>query len=103
MKRKRPVSKKKQLALASHERFMRGMGIDTTKKPLLRGAVVNPLHAESGARDEPRVSTSDKVPGNGSARRANPVLALPVAQVYHKGPIMVVTDPSTLDGSKRRS
>lgn len=90
-------------AQKAHDKFLRKVGVDPTKKPKLRGAVSNPLHASAGKRDVHLVPTSDSIPGNGVARKANPDCALPVAQVYHKGPLMVVTDMKSLDGSKRRS
>lgn len=103
IKRKRPPSKKMQAALADHAKFLRKLGVDPDRKPQLRGAVDNPLHAAGGERTKPHVATSDLVPGSGHVRKANPVCQLPVAQVYHKGPVMVVTDMSELDGSKRRN
>jgi len=103
MKRKRQPSKRMQAVQAAHDKFLRGLGIDPTSKPLLRGAVVNPLDASSrSAPSEPRVPLSNDIPGSGTARKPMPHCNLPVAQTYHKGPLMVVTDMQQLEGSKRR-
>ncbi len=103
MKRKPVISKKLAAANAAHDKFLRKMGVDPAKKPTLRGAVPHPLESASGNRQQSDYRLSDSVPGNGSRMKNKPRSNLPVAQVYHKGPIMVVTDMSTLDGSKRRN
>lgn len=100
--RTRKVSAKLAKARAAHDKFLRSVGVDPSKKPSLSGYVDNPLTASTGKRDTSGVSTSDKIPAGGFRRKENAPCDLPVAQVYHKGPLMVVTDMSTLNGSKRR-
>ena len=103
MKRKKVISKRMQAALLAHDKMLRKHGIDPAKKPELRGAVDNPLHASTGKREQSQYTLSDTVPASGNRAKAKPVCDLPIAQVYHKGPIMVVTDMRTLEGSKRRN
>lgn len=103
MRKKRAVSKRLAAALAAHDKFLRSVGVDPASKPKLRGAVASPLASAGAARPEPTVKASDKVPGSGTARKPRPMTDLPIAQVYHKGPLMVVSNMSDLSGSKRRN
>jgi len=101
---KKPTASKKLLAAqAAHDKFLRSHGIDPSRKPTLRGVVKNDLVVSGNNRVTNLPPTSDKVPGSGVAQRPTPRCDLPIAQVYHKGPLMVVTDIKTLEGSKRRS
>lgn len=88
-------------AKADHEKFLTRLGVNT-KKPKLSGVVADPLAATGLQRDACQAPTSDHIPTSGTARKANPRVDLPIAQVYHKGPLMVVTDMKHLAGSKRR-
>jgi hypothetical protein len=100
---KKPTASKKLLAAkAAHDKFLRSHGIDPDRKPTLRGVVKNDLVVTGNNRVTAMPPTSDKIPASGPVRKTF-VCDLPIAQVYHKGPLMVVTDMKTLDGSKRRS
>jgi hypothetical protein len=100
---KKPTASKKLLAAqAAHDKLLRSYGIDTSRKPTLRGVVKNDLVVSGNNRVTNSVPTSDRIPAHGPTRKTF-TCDLPVAQVYHKGPLMVVTDMKTLEGSKRRS
>lgn len=103
-KRKRVTTNKRLLAAqAEHDKFLRKHGVDPSRKPQLRGVVTNDLVVSGNNCVTAVPPTSDRIPANGPAKRFVPKCDLPVAQVYHKGPIMVVTDMKTLEGSKRRN
>lgn len=97
------VPKALAAAREAHDKFLRKLGIDPDKTPKLRGAVP-PLMEKAYEPPPFPVPTSDAVPGSGTARRAIPTLngEAGIAQVYHKGPLMVVSDFKDLKGSKRR-
>ncbi len=104
MSRKRkPPTNAKAAAKAAHEKFLRKHGIDPSRKPRLRGAVASPLDVKP-ERQAPTVPTSDRIPGAGpqDRRPQKPKTHFGIAQVYHKGPLMVVTNFADLEGSKRR-
>lgn len=68
MSRKKPVTNKRLLAAqAAHDKFLRGLGLDPSKKPTLHGVVDNPMTASSHVRGkEPKLAHS--VPANGTKR-----------------------------------
>lgn len=88
-------------AKAAHDKFLRKMGIDPDRKPTRIQTAPDPLTADRHKTKQVLPPLSDSV-GNGFKRKPSAKCDLPIAQVYHKGPIMVVTDMSSLEGSKRR-
>ena len=99
--RKLPDTKSLRDARAAHDKFLRSVGIDPDRKPRKPCAVADPLSAERHVTKQVLPPTSDKV-GNGFKRKQSGSIDLPIAQTYHKGPLMVVTDMDSLKGSKRR-
>ena len=102
-RRRKPPINRKAAALEAHAKFLRKHGIDPDCKPKLRGAVASPLEAVHEYR-APTVPTSDRIPGVGPSMKQPPRLQsnLGIAQVYHKGPLMVVSNFNDLQGSRRR-
>jgi hypothetical protein len=117
------VQRTPQAAIDEHNAWLEARGISTlvfrTAPPQGKAssaAALSPysdLHKGAGVshatRDTnnraPTTPTSDAVPGPAAKRRANKRrhdAGDLVAQVYHKGPVMVVSDPADLIGSKRR-
>jgi hypothetical protein len=96
-----PNTKSLREARAAHDAFLRSKGIDPDRKSKHVGIPPDPLNAERHAVKQELPPLSNKV-GNGFARKQVFFADLPIAQTYHKGPLMVVTDMSTLKGSKRR-
>jgi hypothetical protein len=101
-KAKRVISKKMQAALSAHDKFLRSVGFDPSRKVRLGGVIKNDLVVSGNNRVTNNIPTSDRIPAHGPTRKTF-TCDLPIAQVYHKGPLMVVTDMKTLEGSKRRS
>jgi hypothetical protein len=100
---KKPTASKKLLAAqAAHDKFLRSYGIDPSRKPTLRGVVKNDLVVLGNNRVTAIPPTSDRIPAHGPTRQVF-TCDLPIAQPYHKGPLMVVTNFKDLEGSKRRS
>jgi hypothetical protein len=101
MSKKLPNTKRFRRAKESHDKFLKSMGIDTTKKPKVRPNTDDPLDGKRHVIKQNLPPLSNGV-GNGLKIKPAAQCDLPVAQVYHKGPLMVVTDMKSLEGSKRR-
>jgi len=102
-KSRKPKSARLIAAEILHKKFMQKMGIDTSRKPRLTGAVANPLTAMSPDRAGVPCQTSDLI-GNGPAR-SKPQIELPegttITQLYNKGGLGIVPK-SEVGNAKRR-
>lgn len=100
MPKKVPNTKALREAKAEYDEYLRKLGFDPSKKPQVKK---KGLWKPEKSNDR-GVPASDRVPGNGTRKdRETPETGLMVAQVYAKGPLMVVGSAKELVGSKRRS
>lgn len=97
-----------------YDEYLRKLGFDPEKKPEIKGRGT----WAPDKRMTPKEKTSDQVPGNGGRRtlemdvqsgkesadtwKAIQEKKSRVAQVYNKGPFMLVSDSKELKGSRRR-
>ena len=110
-------SAKLKQAEKEHEKFLKSMGIDPTKKPKLNGAVELP---NSGIeRPAKSINTSDAIPSSGIAKddvammrhkgiesdetiKAIEDRSKRIAPAYNKGPLQYVSDLNDLKTNQRR-